>query len=98
MPAAARRASNPAGASLASSTRTLGGSAAFSAACTAAGASADAVVSETVWRNACTPASVRLAPITRGSAPRKRRAASRTAPWTVGASGCTCQPWKSVPS
>src|SRR5439155_1204608 len=51
-----------------------------------------------VWRSAWTPASVRLAPVTRTSAPRKRRAASRTAPWTVGASGWTCQPWKSLPS
>ena len=63
-PRAERRASKPAGASRASSTRTAGGNRAFSARCSAAGATADAVERLATWRSACTPASVRLAPVT----------------------------------
>ena len=93
-----RRASKPGAASRASSTRIAGGRRALSARARAAGAMADAVVRLATWRRACTPASVRLAPVTltRGAEHAPGRRQQR--PWTVGRLGWTCQPWKSVPS
>ena len=70
----------------------------MSARAKAAGAMADAVVRLATWRRACTPASVRLAPVTLTGAPSTRPAADMTRPCTVGRLGWYCQPWKSVPS
>ncbi len=95
-PSGARR--SPAGASRASSTRTAGGSRAFSARCSAAGATAEAVDRLATCRSACTPASVRLAPVIFTGPPSTRPAASIRRPCTVASPGCTCQPCSSVPS
>ena len=64
----------------------------------AAGAMADAVVRLATWRSACTPASVRLAPVTLTGRAEHARGRRMTRPCTVGRLGWCCQPWKSVPS
>jgi len=50
------------------------------------------------WASACTPASVRPDPWGKTFSPVNRLMAEASVPWMVAASGCTCQPEKSVPS
>src|SRR5437899_2357525 len=78
------------------------GSRALSARWSSAGArgalASSSMDSDAVWRRAWTPASVRLAPISRTPSPTRGRTASRRAPWTVRSSRWTCQPRYAVPS
>src|SRR2546422_7834696 len=74
------------------------GSSALSPRARRSGAIREAVARLATWAKAWTPASVRLAPVTLTGSPRIRSAAAITSPCTVGRPGCTCQPWKSVPS
>src|SRR5258708_36257571 len=58
----------------------------------------DPVENELTCASACTPASVRPDPCGRTFWPVNRPIAEASVPWIVAASGCSCQPEKSVPS
>src|SRR5882672_5255681 len=74
------------------------GSRALSPRARRSGAIRDVVMRLATCPKAWTPVSVRLAPVTLTGSPRILSAAAITSPCTVGRPGCTCQPWKSVPS
>ena len=74
------------------------GSRAFMARCSAAGVQRSETRTPTPWPWACTPASVRPAPVAAVGAPQSFDSTRSISPCTVRASGCRCQPANCPPS